>query len=212
MKISSRFAVMAATGALIISGAAAWTAVPASAAGGHVGVCDSSESNSWCWYVKSSNGGLAGDTRDITYSPNQDLTVIYDGTVTSTGCYTGAPGGTGVYSFYSSEDGGGYIGAGYTSDGGVQYYAGLQSGENQYSNWVWQSNGTLLNCGDNFANQSCSEAGHNYSIPDADFNGSLIYTECLSVGAAWDQYDPPFAVGNYFIPRGSNVVNLQPHV
>jgi hypothetical protein len=172
---------------ILLVGASAIYNQPAHAAGGHTGICDSSLNNSECWY-ETLGGAATMFTRNITYNLRESYIVYYDGTVQSTGCDIGGIPDVGVYSFDSGANAR-WVGAGYTPNGGVQYYLGDQVNLDNYARWAWLPSGVLENCGD-AAGSGCQYA---YAIPDANWApGDQLYTECLRTAATWDQYDPPY--------------------
>lgn len=138
------------------------------------GIC----SGNGCW--RNASNALDYWPRDISGDPNQQFLVTYWGQANQ-----GADGGAcsqfgnvGVYTFVSPADGNKFEGAG-TLSGGV-YYAGGQSGNNRYSNWVWQSNGVLLNCGD-------SQNGANFALITSGAFYHQMYTANTGFGNNWSQ-------------------------
>lgn len=136
------------------------------------GVCSGGE----CWR---DTGPVDNWPRDISGDPHQQFDVSYWGQAPgAAGGECSMYSGIGVYSFISPADGYKFVSAGYFSQD--LYYVGDQVNDNQYSFWVWESNGVLANCGD------AAATGHSYLLEAGTVYGQL-FTEYAVTGNEWEQ-------------------------
>lgn len=134
----------------------------------------------------SGTGGCWRDTgpayfwpRDISGDAHQQFDVVYWGQ--SPGADNGACdqySNTGVFTFQSPADGYKFLGAATYSNG--KYYVGDQVANNVYSNWAWDSDGVLINCGD-------SPVGHgSWTLQHGNYYTQL-WTQNTVLSPEWQQ-------------------------
>lgn len=158
---------------LVAAVAAVSLIIPATAhaSGDPTGIC----SGGGCWRT---TGPTDYWPRDIAGDTHQQFDVTYWGQ--APGADNGACSqfsGIGVYTFVSPADGFKFIGAGFFSGG--QYYVGDQISNNRFSNFVWQNNGVLVNCGDS--------VGKNFLLNDNSNFYSQLFTAATPEAVTWSQ-------------------------